>query len=115
MDHDIKQKYLIFVIDDRELSATEQEGVAIDAFNAELQANGNWIFGAGLARPKDATLIDNRADAGIESAGALFDGFENYTGFWLIQAADEEMARTLAYAGSKACNRKVELRPFLGN
>ena len=39
---------------------------------------------------------------------------ENFSGFWLIEANDLESARTLAFQGSKACNRKVELRPLLG-
>jgi hypothetical protein len=44
----------------------------------------------------------------------LFEDKENYSGFWLIQAADLESAQTLALEGSMACNRKVELRPLLG-
>jgi hypothetical protein len=30
----------------------------------------------------------------------------------LIEAASPEVAESLAYAASKACNRKVELRPM---
>jgi hypothetical protein len=37
------------------------------------------------------------------------------SGFWIIQADSLEQAQALAAEGSKACNRKVELRPFLGN
>jgi len=38
---------------------------------------------------------------------------ECYSGFWLIEASDEAKAKELALAGSLACNRKVELRPYL--
>jgi hypothetical protein len=31
----------------------------------------------------------------------------------LIEAENIDVARKLAFAGSKACNRKVELRPLL--
>jgi hypothetical protein len=31
----------------------------------------------------------------------------------LIEAANADVAKELAYAGSKACNRRVELRPLL--
>jgi len=31
----------------------------------------------------------------------------------LIEAESIDVARELAFAGSKACNRKVELRPLL--
>jgi hypothetical protein len=37
------------------------------------------------------------------------------TGFWIIQADSLEQAQALAAEGSKARNRQVELRPFLGN
>ena len=33
-------------------------------------------------------------------------------GFWIIEAANLDVALKLATEGSKACNRKVELRPF---
>jgi len=35
------------------------------------------------------------------------------TPFWIIEAADLDVALKLAAEGSKACNRKVEVRPFL--
>jgi len=42
----------------------------------------------------------------------LFDSKEHYSGLWLIDAADAETAKKLAFEASKACNRKVELRPL---
>jgi hypothetical protein len=33
--------------------------------------------------------------------------------FWIIEAPDLDVALTLAAEGSKACDRKVEVRPFL--
>jgi hypothetical protein len=32
----------------------------------------------------------------------------------LIEAESLEVARNIAFAGSKACNRKGEIRPLLG-
>jgi hypothetical protein len=41
-------------------------------------------------------------------------GNEKYlAGFWIIEAFDLDVALRLAAEGSKACNRKVEVRPFL--
>ena len=40
---------------------------------------------------------------------------QHISGFWLIQAPDIATARELAAEGSRACNRKVELRPLLGS
>jgi hypothetical protein len=38
---------------------------------------------------------------------------EFMAGFWIIEADDLDVALGLATEGSKACNRKIEVRPFL--
>jgi hypothetical protein len=106
-------KLMIFVIDQQSRSATTNEMAAIDEFNDSLQANGQWVMAAGLADPTKATLIDNTESKGIATAGSLFSDDDFYSGFWIIDAESEEVARDLAMRGSKACNRSVELRPFL--
>lgn len=106
-------KFVIFVIDDLTNSGTPAEMVEIDAFNDSLRANGQWIFAGGLSAPSNGNVIDNRAGVGIETGMPLFDAKENFSGFWLIEAANWQAAKDLALAGSKACNRKVELRPLL--
>jgi len=110
----VAKQFLVFVIDDLTNSGTPAEMEAIDAFNDQLRANGQWIFAGGLAAPTTANVIDNRAGAGIETGKPLFGAAENFSGFWLIEVADEAVAKDLALGGSKACNRKVELRPLLG-
>jgi hypothetical protein len=105
-------KYLISVIDHAENPATAAEIVEIDKFNNALRANDQWIFAWGLQPPNTAKVIDNRNDANISTGKPLFDTKENYSGFWLIDAVSLEVAESLAYAASKACNRKVELRPM---
>jgi hypothetical protein len=37
---------------------------------------------------------------------------EFLVGFWIIEAPDLDVALRLAAEGSKACNRKTEVRPF---
>jgi hypothetical protein len=49
-----------------------------------------------------------------KASGPLHDTLEFMSGFWLINAPDAETAQALAAEGSKACNRKVELRPLIG-
>jgi hypothetical protein len=39
---------------------------------------------------------------------------EYLAGFWVIQAPDLDVALKVAADGSRACNAKVEIRPFLG-
>ena len=106
-------RFFIAVIDSTTGSATGDEMQAIDAFNEKLEANGHWIFACGVSSPEKATLIDNRSDAGIVTAGPLYNNEQYVSGFWLINAEDESEALALATEGSKACNRKVEVRALL--
>jgi len=105
-------KYLISVIDDLKNPGTAAEMSEIDKFNDSLRANGHWIFAWGLQAPKTATVIDNRNDANISTGKPFFDSQENFSGLWLVEAESAEDAERLAYSASKACNRKVELRPM---
>lgn len=107
-------KFIIFVIDSRSNTASGNEIEAIDSFNEMLQQKNYWVMAAGINDPDSAMLIDNRKDASIVKPGSLFDAAEHYSGFWIIDVESAEVAKELALAGSKACNRKVELRPFLG-
>jgi hypothetical protein len=107
-------RFVIYVIDSATNTGGPGEMAAIDAFNDELRANNQWITAAGIGSPNTAKLIDNRSGAGVVNLGSLFDAEEFYSGFWLIEADSEAQALELALAGSKACNRRVELRPYLG-
>ena len=105
-------KFLISVIDDLESPGTAAEMIEIDKFNDSLRANGQWIFAWGLQPPETATVIDNRNGVNISTGKPLFDAKENVSGLWVIEAENAEVAERLAYSASKACNRKVELRPM---
>jgi hypothetical protein len=107
-------KYLVSVIfDDTAGLATPDEMAAIDAFNDQLQAEGHWVFAGGLAGPSTATVIDNRGGEALFTDGPFLETKEYLAGFWIIEAPDLDVALKLAAEGSKACNRKVEVRPFL--
>ncbi|MFM7030194.1 MAG: YciI family protein [Micrococcales bacterium] len=107
-------RFLISVIDTTENSASGSEMAAIDAFNDMLQANGHWIYAAGIEAPANATTIDNRQGLGQVTPGPFVKTAEHQSGFWLIEAPDRATAEALALQGSLACNRKVEVRAFLG-
>jgi hypothetical protein len=106
-------QYLISVIDDTAGLATEDEMAAIDAFNERLQSEGHWVFANGLGAPDTATTIDNRNGEPVFSDGPFVESKEYVAGFWIIEAPDLDVALKLAAEGSKSCNRKVEVRPFL--
>jgi hypothetical protein len=106
-------QYLVSVIDDKTGSATPDEMAAIDAFNDRLQAEGHWVFAGGLAAPSSATVIDSRGGEALFTDGPFLETKEYIAGFWIMEAPDLDVALKLAAEGSKACNRKVEVRPFL--
>jgi len=105
-------QYLVSVIADSAgvALATPEEDAAIDVFNERLQAEGHWVFAGGLGA---ATVIDNRGGEALFTDGPFVESKEYLAGFWIIEAADLDAALKLAADGSKACNRKVEVRPFL--
>jgi hypothetical protein len=115
-------QYLISVIDDTAGLATPDPVVAgqptdgmaaIDAFNDRLEAEGHWVFAGGLAAPGTATVVDNRGgEAPLFTDGPFLESKEHLGGLWIIEAADLDVALKLAAEGSRACNRKVEVRPF---
>src|SRR5215204_4362366 len=106
-------QYLISVIDDGTGTATVDEMAAIDAFNDRLQSEGHWVFAGGLGSPDSATVIDNRDGEAVFTDGPFLESKEYLAGFWVIEAPDLDVALELAAEGSKHCNRKVEVRPFL--
>ncbi|HET7279643.1 MAG TPA: YciI family protein [Dermatophilaceae bacterium] len=106
-------QYLVSVIHDQLSLATEDEMAAIDAFNDQLKAEGHWVFAGGLGAPSSATVIDNRGGQALFTDGPFLESKEYLAGFWIIEAPDLDVALKLATEGSKACNRKIEVRPFL--
>jgi hypothetical protein len=105
-------QYLVSVIHDAAGLATLEEQAAIDVFNDGLKAEGHWVFAGGLGSPSTATVIDNRGGEPLFTDGPFVESKEYIVGFWIIEAPDLDVALKLAAEGSRACNRKVEVRPF---
>lgn len=106
-------QFLVSVIHDRPDLATPEEDAAIDVFNDRLRAEGHWVFAAGLGGPDTAVVVDNRGERALLTDGPFVESKEYLVGFWIMEAPDAATARDLAEAGSRACNRKVEVRPIL--
>jgi len=106
-------QYLVSVIFDNAGLATPDEDAQIDMFNDRLVAEGHWVFAGGLGEPGTATVIDNRGEEAMFTDGPFLESKEYLVGFWILEAADLDVALKLAAEGSKACNRKIEVRPFL--
>ncbi|MFE0462994.1 YciI family protein [Kitasatospora sp. NPDC058965] len=106
-------QYLVSVIHDSGTPGTDEEMAAIDVFNAKLQAEGHWVFAGGLGTTDNATVVDNRGAQAVVTDGPFVETKEYLVGFWIIEAPDLDVALALAAEGSKACHRKIEVRPIL--
>lgn len=84
----------------------------VDAFNAELQAAGTWVFAGGLFPPSTATVVRARQGDVLMTDGPFAETKEQIGGFWIIKAPDLDAALAWAAKGSQACAAPVEVRPF---
>jgi len=107
-------QYLLSVLADATDLATAEEMAAIDTFNEQLQAGGHWVFAGGLASPSTATVVDGRDGEAVFTDGPYLESKEHIAGFWIIEAPHLDLALRLAALGSKNCNRRIELRPLVG-
>jgi hypothetical protein len=105
---------MICVIDTASGTGNAQEMAAIDEFNDSLSSTGQLLMAEGIQSPTKSIVIDNRLGAGVINPGPLHEAKEYVSGFWVIRADSEAEAQELAARASKACNRKVELRPLFG-
>ena len=85
----------------------------VDAFNAEVQAAGAWVFAGGL-HPADTATVVRVTDDGqvLTTDGPFAETKEQLGGFWVIKAPDLDAALGWAAKGAAACQGPVEVRPF---
>jgi hypothetical protein len=84
----------------------------VDAFNAELQSAGVWVFAGGLHPPSTATVVRAQSGQVVTTDGPFAETKEQLGGFWIITAPDLDAALGWAAKGSAACDGPVEVRPF---
>ena len=108
-------RFVISVIDSQTRSPHSPEEIAaIDAINLEMQNAGYRVFAGGLDSPDSSAVFDYRVGSTSKTDGPFKPGSEFFSGFWIIDVPNREIAEEFARKGSIACNRKVELRPLLG-
>jgi len=92
--------------------ATRQAFQDVAAFNAELRAEGSWVFAGGLHPPSTATVVRIEGGEVMMTDGPFAEGKEHIGGFWVIKAPDLDAALAVAARASRACAEPVEVRPF---
>jgi hypothetical protein len=90
----------------------QQSFKRVDAFNAELQESGNWVFAGGLHAPTTATVVRIEDGEVLTTDGPFAETKEQIGGFWIVTAPDLDAALGLAERASRACGGPVEVRPF---
>lgn len=106
--------YLLTVIGDTTNEVDDSEPGAVTAYNDRLKADGHWVFGGGLTAPEHATVTDGRGTDVVYTDGPFVESKEYLAGFWVVEADDLDVALELSRGASRACNRKIEVRPFDG-
>jgi hypothetical protein len=108
-------RFLLSVIDTQTRAPhTPEEMKAIDDFNDKIEDAGQRLFACGMESPDSAFVFDYRTGKSESVPGPLNATAEYASGFWIVKVDSLETAKQLAAEGSKACNRKVELRPLFG-
>jgi hypothetical protein len=110
-------QYLLAVYGGEDTSDMTEEEVQkayadVEVFNQKLQANGAWVFAGGLHEPSTATVVEAKKGEYIVTDGPFAETKEQIGGFWVIEAADLDVALELAKEASAACANPVEVRPF---
>jgi hypothetical protein len=82
------------------------------AFNEMLHRDGRFVFAGDLEPAMTATTVDGRGVKPAFTDGPYLQTQECLGAFWVIEAADLDVALVLAVEGSKACRGAVEVRPF---
>ena len=97
---------------DKTFEEMEPTFEAVDAYNQQLIADGSWVYAGGLERIEAATTVDGTGQDVIVTDGPFAETKEYLGGFWVIEAPDLDAALKIAAGASKACQGKVEVRPF---
>jgi hypothetical protein len=85
---------------------------AVESFNQELMASGEWVFAGGLLPADTATVVRAQGGKVVTTDGPFAESKEQIGGFWVINTTDLDAALEIAARGSEACGRPVEVRPF---
>ncbi len=110
-------QYLLAVhmVEGEELPSDEDMQQAykdVDVFNADLKAQGAWVFAGGLHPADTATVVQVKDGEVLTTDGPFAETKEQLGGFWVVAAPDLDAALALAAKGSAACRGPVEVRPF---
>lgn len=97
---------------DLDMEALQPVFEAVDRFNQKAKEAGIWVFAGGLEPVDVATTVDNTGAEPIVTDGPFAESKEWVGGFWVFDLPDLDAAVEWATEASRACEGKVEIRPF---
>jgi hypothetical protein len=92
----------------------ERIGADLQAFHAELQAAGAWVFAGGLHGPESATVVRATGDEVLLTDGPWIEAKEHLGGICIVSAPDLDAALQWGRKAAKATTLPIEVRPFHG-
>ncbi|MEJ3658384.1 YciI family protein [Actinomycetes bacterium KLBMP 9759] len=111
--------FLLAVLNDE--SVPPPTGTDLDAkmaqigtVDADMKAEGIWVFGGGLATSDQAAVVHDRNGTVTTTDGPFAETKEQLGGFWVIEVPDRESALAWAQRCAVACWGPIEVRPFIG-
>ena len=95
-------RFVISVIDSQTRSPHSPEEIAaIDAINVEMQNAGYRVFAGGLDAPETAAVFDFRTGSQVQTEGPFKPGSEFFSGFWIIDLAQDRAEFDFSIAGRR--------------
>lgn len=82
------------------------------ALEAEMEADGTFVFGGRLHRPTASTVVSPGDVETIITDGPFVESKEHIAGFYIIEADDLDEALSWAQKVVDALGHPIELRPF---
>jgi hypothetical protein len=90
----------------------DQVGRDLHELNEKIKAAGSWVFTGGLHAPDSATVVRRGGGDVMVTDGPYLEGKEHVGGFWVVDAADLDVALAWAAEATRATGLPIEVRPF---
>jgi hypothetical protein len=84
----------------------------VQAVNAEMQAQGIWVFAGGLTLSDGAKVVRVQDGATTMTDGPFAETKEQLGGFWVIDVDELDAALAWAEKCAAACGGPIEVRAF---
>ena len=98
-----------------EMQATMQAMMQrVIALEADMDAEGSFVFGGHLHGPDAATVVRARDGDTVMTDGPFAEAKEHVAGFYIVEADDLDAALHWAERVSSCVGRPIEVRPFGG-